>query len=244
MVDWAKLQDVYGSAEQVPTLLADAERGDETAWHDLWSRLCHQGTVSTASFAALPQLAAMAQRHPDAGYIPPLALAASIISASDRDPGFDDSRDKYANELAALRSVAERSISVAEEFGDFVYAVQFLMAFEGVPIWQDHLQSLADEELQLSCPNCDAYLYADLGDPDFNTRLATDPQTGESARIAPAEPARLPRIEARIYRIATERGQLRAADNLLYLFGESRCPNCNQTFVIPQALAAEDPARS
>ena len=59
MTDWAELQHAYGSAEDVPALLAAAaETSDETGkvWDDLWSRLCHQGTVYSASRAALPRV--------------------------------------------------------------------------------------------------------------------------------------------------------------------------------------------
>jgi hypothetical protein len=239
MVDWAMLHDVYGSAEQVPSLLKAAEQGDDSAWHELWSRLCHQGTVSNASFAALPELAAMAERHPAAGYVPPLGLAASIISASDRPLGFDSARDRYAVELGALRSLAERSVNVAKDSGDFVYALQFLMAFEGVPVWQNHLESLADKELQVSCPNCDEYLYVALGDPDFKARLATSREGAVATPLAPAEPNGLPSIEARMHNLAIDRSQGEVAVQMLYLFGHATCPNCNHTFLIPQALAAE-----
>ena len=70
MTEWASLRDAYGSAELVPALLAAAEEagtdeGDRR--DDLWSRLCHQGTVYSASYAALPALAEMSQRRPPAG---------------------------------------------------------------------------------------------------------------------------------------------------------------------------------
>jgi hypothetical protein len=50
-VDWPRLEHAYGSAENVPALLAQAKsdtRGGHvsgSAWFELWSALCHQGTT-------------------------------------------------------------------------------------------------------------------------------------------------------------------------------------------------------
>jgi hypothetical protein len=52
-------------------------------WDDLWSRLCHQGTVYSASYAAVPTLARMSLQHTPSGYIAALQLAAAIIASND-----------------------------------------------------------------------------------------------------------------------------------------------------------------
>lgn len=55
MTEWASLRDAYGSAELVPALLAAIEEAgtdDGDLWVGLWSRLCDQGTVYSASYAA------------------------------------------------------------------------------------------------------------------------------------------------------------------------------------------------
>ena len=65
-VAWSALHDAYGIATQIPALLArlddasDARRDE--AIEELWSRLCHQETVYSASAAAVPALAAAALR--------------------------------------------------------------------------------------------------------------------------------------------------------------------------------------
>lgn len=60
MSDWDLLTDAYGSAGEVPTLLGAARKHDAPARDELWGRLCHQGTVSTASYAAISFLAELA----------------------------------------------------------------------------------------------------------------------------------------------------------------------------------------
>ena len=105
MTDWASLRDAYGSAEHVPALLAAAEEAgsDEgDPWDDMWSRLCHQGTVYTASYAALPRLAQVSRRRPPSGYVAALHLAGAIIASND-GPGESASvRQRYENEIAEL----------------------------------------------------------------------------------------------------------------------------------------------
>ncbi|MFF8598176.1 hypothetical protein ACF065_04645 [Streptomyces sp. NPDC015232] len=65
-VDWGALRHAYGSAEDVPALLraaggagGAAER--EEAFDELGSALCHQGSVYSATVAAVPFLARLAQ---------------------------------------------------------------------------------------------------------------------------------------------------------------------------------------
>lgn len=70
-VTWTGLQHAYGSAADVPPLLyavavgqADARRA---AWWELWGNVHHQGTVYSATAAAVPFIASIAEDevHPD-----------------------------------------------------------------------------------------------------------------------------------------------------------------------------------
>ncbi|MCN9244151.1 hypothetical protein NGF19_25790, partial [Streptomyces sp. RY43-2] len=61
MTDWSRLSHAYGSAQDIPMLLDRiASEPKPELWSDLWSALCHQGSVYSAGFAALPWLADMA----------------------------------------------------------------------------------------------------------------------------------------------------------------------------------------
>ena len=64
-IDWASLRDAYGDATAVPGLLARLWSSDaadrEDAIGQLWSRICHQETVYSASAAAIPALVEAAQ---------------------------------------------------------------------------------------------------------------------------------------------------------------------------------------
>ncbi|SMB94215.1 hypothetical protein [Deinococcus hopiensis] len=90
---WASLRHAYGSAADVPDLLRQldgkpAPQGSEEPWFSLWSALCHQGDVYTASYAALPYLMADAARVPPAERLGHLHLAGTIaaLSRAERSP--------------------------------------------------------------------------------------------------------------------------------------------------------------
>lgn len=59
---WAELRHAYGSAADIPPLIRaiaaepGVEGSSEGPWFELWSALCHQGDVYSASFAAVPHV--------------------------------------------------------------------------------------------------------------------------------------------------------------------------------------------
>lgn len=83
-VAWASLKHAYGSAEDIPALLARAEvdhRGGHvpgSTMFDLWSALCHQGDTYTASCPAVPFLVRLAAMTVYRHRYDPLYLAACI----------------------------------------------------------------------------------------------------------------------------------------------------------------------
>jgi hypothetical protein len=68
---WRELRHAYGEAANVPALLEAIERAPsksnsrEGPWFDLWSALCHQGDVYSASFAAVPHIVRILALAPD-----------------------------------------------------------------------------------------------------------------------------------------------------------------------------------
>src|SRR6266540_1614114 len=84
MTDWTTLEHAYGNAADVPALLASLSPDPQTeVWEELWSRLFHQGTVYSASFATLPALVDVAERWKPKERAQLIALAASIFASKD-----------------------------------------------------------------------------------------------------------------------------------------------------------------
>lgn len=79
---WGELKQAYGSAEDIPRLLAHLDRADERErrelWFGLWSTLCRDGEVYSASYAAVPHLVAFAGRQHAAGGAEALHLLGAI----------------------------------------------------------------------------------------------------------------------------------------------------------------------
>jgi hypothetical protein len=238
MVEWASLRDAYGSAAQVPVLLAAAAAAgtDEDApWGDLWGRLCHQGSVYSASYAALPALAAIGQRRAPAGYLDAVHLAASILSSND---GPEDSalvRRRYEREVADLRAVAARNLRYAKDDVEFVYGLEALMAFEDGGVWQRNLYCLADGEVLFECPSCGEDLVLDLDLPEFRVAGFTDGSLATTP-VTPAEPSAAT-VEGRLVALARTENRPAVAAKLPYLFGAATCPRCHASFQIPRTLA-------
>jgi hypothetical protein len=65
--DWSTLRHAYGIASDIPARLEHARHAGpprdyrDEPWFSLWSALCHQGDVYTASYAAVPELVAIAE---------------------------------------------------------------------------------------------------------------------------------------------------------------------------------------
>ncbi|WP_416972837.1 hypothetical protein [Streptomyces sp. 4F14] len=188
--DWARLTHAYGSAVDTPGLFArlDGGPGDKAVWAALWSSLCHQGTVYDASFAALPLLTDIAMGRSPGGRDEALLMAGHIVGAARVGE-----RELYAEQIAELLPVAREFLAgiPADEPGDFVYHLQGLLAFEGVPFWSTELELLLLEEFEVECPECGARWAASVGeDDDF------------SIDFLAADPAELSGIGARLYALA------------------------------------------
>jgi len=81
---WTELEHAYGSAVDIPPLLRQlrtfppARDYQSQPYFSLWSALCHQGDVYTASYAAVPHLVDALLASPSPVYDPPLQLVTCI----------------------------------------------------------------------------------------------------------------------------------------------------------------------
>jgi hypothetical protein len=239
MVEWRELQDIYGSAAEVPGLLkaaASSTQWDAPAWAGLWQRLYHQGTVAPASYAALPKLARIASERPDVAIDPALLLFASIISSTDGPPEIGTVRERYATEIAGLVPVADRKLDLVRERTDVIYALQTIAALENLSPWQNWLESAVNEEVELERPSCGEHVYLERVATDLVATIDPD-DAARGRRVRPARPDDLPEPEARLLRLCVTHGHTSVAEGLLQLFGQITCPNCGAEFNTASAYA-------
>lgn len=223
--DWSKLSHASGPADDIPALFArlDGGPGDKEIWDDIWSDLYHQGSVYGASFAALPLLTDVATGRSAGDRVDAVSLAGFIVGEAD-----PEDRYRYETEIAELLAVCRECMGrvPADDPREFVYFVQFLLAFEGVPFWGAELERLL-EEFEAECPECEAY---------------TEVMVGEylddcAAVFHPADPAALTGIGARLHAMALRAGQDAVAEWVARLFGRVTCSACETVFDLAESAA-------
>ena len=113
---WHELAHAYGAADDVPALLKRARldlgsgADPQSAWFDLWSALCHQGDAYTASYAAAPELVAIAKTRNHERQYDPLSLLGAIELArlEGRGPAIpNDVTEDYRRAVDEARAMIE-----------------------------------------------------------------------------------------------------------------------------------------
>lgn len=157
---WGELEQAYGSAEDIPRLLAslgsagDAERGE--LWFGLWGTLCREGEVYTASYAAAPHLVAFAGEGSAARAAEALHLVGAIDAGrvtAGAPPVPDDLLPPYRD---ALREVPRLIAARAEEPWD-ADTTQVLSAVLAIAKGHPRFGNAALQlEASMRCPICRA----------------------------------------------------------------------------------------
>jgi len=132
--NWSRLKHAYGSASDLLRLfegIGDPEAGD-VAWEDLWASLCHQGTVYTASFAALPAPVDIATGRKPGACRQALGLAGRIVVQEQQlhEAGYVQARCP-----AAIRELHQLTLNIMEGLhfegsaDDFLHCLEHLLAW-------------------------------------------------------------------------------------------------------------------
>lgn len=238
-IDWRELTHAYGSAEDIPALFARlGGTEDDAVWSELWSALCHQGSVYEASWAALPVLADIARGRAQGEPFQAVILAGAI-TGYEADPR----RPQHGQEIGELLDVTRELLATPGHSAPlFVNLLQSVLAFEGVGVWSEALQGVNSEEFEVECPECEEGLYVAFG--SYGTFVSAgdyvgkpEPETTEArGELTPASPERLSELGARLYGEAVAAGQTEVARALTYVFGEGRCPSCDTVFSVSQEV--------
>jgi len=131
---WSDLQHAYGAANDIPPLLRQLAllptcKWDEEPWFTLWSALAHQGSVFTASFAAVPHVVAAIAIDPSRAascyfqfpaWVEVCRLRKGIVVPSDLAPAYREALSQLPSLVAAAAS--------RDWDGDFLACALFAIA--------------------------------------------------------------------------------------------------------------------
>ncbi|WP_306364675.1 hypothetical protein [Nocardia sp. CC227C] len=256
MIDWSSLHHAYGPADDIPGMLARYTTGDGKAVTGrLQSRIYHQGSVYSASFAALEPMAEIAAGLPpgDPGRIDLLVLSGNIVAAA--EPHGIDVMAAHAAEVAALARLTSETLRAGLNRYDFAYVLQAVAAFEGASDWHVvldflHLDELVLEEFNFSLPVC---THCEIKAPNGQWRewsfdwgqsyWQTDDLPDDDPALVPNDPALTPidpaafdPVLTHLYQSALDAGHRSIATKLTYLFGSFDCPDCGRPLSIAELL--------
>ena len=137
---WAELTDAYGSAAEIPALLADLqslppdEGREAEPYFALWSALCHQGDVYPASYAAIPHIVRAIAGAPERTPSTLFAMLAciEIARANGRGPEIPaDLREDYFGALRRVPALVAFASAVEWDYGYCGAALAALAASRG-----------------------------------------------------------------------------------------------------------------
>jgi len=236
--EWHTLNHAYGDAGDIPGLLDDLSPNPHAkVWDELWSRVCHQGTIYGASYPVLPYLLRAASQWTPAGRVMPLCLAGSIVSSDDRDRVGDTAA--FASTVEALHRLAVETLTTAPGLSaqDLIYLLQAALALGGDRSWGRQLDRLAAGEFEGVCGACNADLYLVVGEYGFFTTAEEWVNRPATPRvpIVPADPAALPETGKWLHKQATRASQPVLADWIRHLFGSTQCPKCGAAIDVAEA---------
>ena len=161
--DYNKLHDAYGNAGKIPDLLNQAAlypicNWDEEPYFSLWSSLCHQGDIYSASIVAVPRLIEIASHAPAERIQDAYHLATSIIIAHALDE--DKKLAAYAQGefTSAVKKLQEIGIRLLGSTSDTSWK---RVALAGISASAGEFRLanfILNSEDDLICPSCEEAL--------------------------------------------------------------------------------------
>lgn len=230
MTEWADLQTAYGSAHDVPRMIETwVQSPTDDNLDDLWSHLCHQGTVYSASYAAIPLLADACARLAPKERRDALMLAGSILSSTDGKIVASKERLVSIELLARLDGILATEMRSTEvDAAEFIYLLQSFNAFRVGPDYGALFYRLADGEFEGTCNGCGCELLFSV-DPADGFAAAEDYVTKPETTRTPIEPHHenvYPATLSWMYALATKHGQTEVCSRINNLCGVGSCPKC------------------
>jgi len=226
---WRTLDHAYGPADDVPGLLRALERGEQELWDVLVPALCHQGSVYTATYAAVPHLVRIGTHEPLDDQVGFWSFIGVVASAREVAPVPDYLRAAYE---ASLMHAEEMTLACFVPGIDDATGLELLIALAGIrrlPGVADALRLLRTETVSATCPRCGTIMRVSTADVPFvveEDELSLALGTGGEMK-APRAPHPELRELAQVARIA---GLVDLEHRVVTLDKDTRCPQCQLEF--------------
>lgn len=151
---WHDLKHAYGSAADVPDLLRRlyADATDKDALDEAWSSLCHQGTIYSASIAAVPHLVSLSTNLTFRDRLGPLILVGSIAESLGKPSEILESDEDFE----AYRTEAVELLAESIKYGGLMdYELRHSLSALVALLGDSKLASLlSNVDCGVECPKC------------------------------------------------------------------------------------------
>lgn len=161
---WKELGHAYGSGADIPNLLCQLETAlaqenyKSEPWYSIWSALCHQGDVYTATYAAMPHIIDMARRKRAREQFDCLSFVAYAEACRHRKgapPIPADLKDDYLASIEAAQEIFLASLKQKWDEEETKTLLGGFAAAKGYPKLGDVIIRL---DSTLTCLECEADL--------------------------------------------------------------------------------------
>lgn len=161
---WNELTHAYGQASDIPALLEQLKAapppadGQSEPWFSLWSALCHQSDVYTASYAAIPHIVALAASKPRDERLEHISFTGAVEAFRHRKkapeiPG--DLKESYFSSLEQAVSLILECLELEWEEPGYRVLLGAFATVRGQPGLGNAITNLPDEAI---CPKCESYV--------------------------------------------------------------------------------------
>jgi len=164
---WNKLTHAYGKASDIPALLEQLKTAPPPSdyqsepWFSLWSALCHQYDVYTASYAAIPHIVSIAAARPITERLEYLNFVGSVESFRHRENAPTIPANLKKDYLASLNQAASLILEClgADSWGEAELKV-LVGALAAVRGQYKLGTAIFELEEEVECPECESVFSA------------------------------------------------------------------------------------
>lgn len=225
---WNLLAGAYNAGgSDVVKQLEEIAANNDSEYEELFQNICHQHTVCTLSYAAVPHLVAAAKKTPNSEFRDELLfLAASVCTGhfvGNKAPA--DIENWYKESVDEARELAIDVLNSAK-LSYPSWSLWSIVALSFLDEVAHALESLCvDEEFELTCPECntDFLLYPKMA------QLVIETENHLVVKSGPAEGSKWSGVYNWLSELVAGNPELEKESLFLpSLFGIATCPGCGK----------------